>query len=438
MKKFLFIYIILIVLIIYLFMPHIVVSNNTIYLNVYDNIKVPSYKIKIFMFDSKKKAYITNNINNMKLGSYYINYNYGIVNKRVKVKVIDKEKPSIEFCGPKNINLFDNKDYKKYIIHDNYDKNIKIRIKNKKSKIIYILKDKSGNKNIIVRNIINKDTLSPLIETPSNLIINEGDSLNYQFNAIDNSHEKINVVKENIDTSKYGSYPLTLTATDKSGNTSSKTINVIVLKRLTPGVIYLTFDDGPSNVTTNTILDILRENGIKATFFVTNHGSDDILKRELFEGHSIGLHSSSHMYSEVYKSPKAFFDDLESVRRRVINVTGLDTYIIRFPGGSSNTVSKKYYPGIMSYLTREVEERGYRYFDWNIDSGDAEGKSKEYIYNTVTHHLSHNRPNVVLMHDIKKNTVDILPEIIKYAKENGYSFSRIEEYNSPIKQRVYN
>lgn len=136
-------------------------------------------------------------------------------------------------------------------------------------------------------------------------------------------------------------------------------------------VVYLTFDDGPSPNTPR-IIDILNENGVKATFFVKNGGKYNGYMKNITEsGNQIALHSYSHNYPQVYASEQAFFDDLQKISDLVYNETGVRTNIFRFPGGSSNTISRKYSPGIMTTLTKEVQEKGYCYFDWNVSSGDA-------------------------------------------------------------------
>ena len=113
--------------------------------------------------------------------------------------------------------------------------------------------------------------------------------------------------------------------------------------------------------------------------------------------------------------------------------------IIRFPGGSSNTISRRYCQNIMSTLTSEVLNRGYHYFDWNISSGDAGSvKTASGVYNNVVKNLSKTRTNMVLMHDIKSYTKDALRDIIRYGKENGYRFERITMDTKMITQRVNN
>ncbi len=120
-------------------------------------------------------------------------------------------------------------------------------------------------------------------------------------------------------------------------------------------------------------------------------------------------------------------------------ITGYDSRIIRFPGGSSNTVSRKYSPGIMTELTKEVVQKGYKYYDWNINSGDAgETTDPNVIIENVTSKLSKDRENVILMHDIKPYTRDALERIIKIVKERGYQFDKITTKTDMMVQKINN
>ena len=247
-----------------------------------------------------------------------------------------------------------------------------------------------------------------------------------------------------------GSYELTYTITDSSGNVASVKRTVKVNKKVepntssaVPGTIYLTFDDGPSSTITPKLLDILKEKNVKATFFVINHSSnlDYLIKREYNEGHTVALHSYTHDYKTVYSSVDAYFRDLQQISDKVERLTGQKSYIIRFPGGSSNTVSKKYTPGIMTTLTQEVLEKGYHYFDWNVSSGDAgDTNTKEGVYNNVIKGLSKSKANVILMHDFESNykTLNAISDIIDYAKRNGYEFKTIDMSTQMVRHRVNN
>lgn len=205
-------------------------------------------------------------------------------------------------------------------------------------------------------------------------------------------------------------------------------------------VVYLTFDDGPSPRTSE-ILDILKKYNVKATFFVTNQNSqyDYLIKRAYDEGHTIGLHTSSHNYHEIYGSEDAYFADLQAIQDKVYNITGYRSTIIRFPGGSSNTVSR-FNPGIMTRLTQLVEERGFYYHDWNVDSEDAAGANEErQMNNVMTYSPKHEVVNL-LMHDSgnKYATVNSLEAKIKYYLDNGYSIEPITPSSPCVHHGVNN
>lgn len=193
--------------------------------------------------------------------------------------------------------------------------------------------------------------------------------------------------------------------------------------------IYLTFDDGPSHDITPKILDILKEENVYATFFIINfsQSKEELIKREVQEGHSVGLHGYSHDYKKIYKSEEIYMSNLNDLQTKLENLTGVKSTITRFPGGSSNTVSR-FNKGVMTKLVKDVEQAGYKYYDWNVDSDDAgHAKNENQVYENVTEGLKKERANVILMHDFEKNekTLNALRDIIKYGKENGYSFNKI-------------
>ena len=153
----------------------------------------------------------------------------------------------------------------------------------------------------------------------------------------------------------------------------------------------------------------------------------------------MGLHTASHNYSYIYSSMENYFNDLQLVHDRVYRITGYDSKIIRFPGGSSNTISRRYKKGIMSELTKEVVNRGYKYYDWNVLSGDAgDTTDSKVVYQMTTEKLSKDKVNIVLMHDIKPYTVNALKDIIKFGKENGYLFDSLDNNNEMLVQKVNN
>lgn len=209
------------------------------------------------------------------------------------------------------------------------------------------------------------------------------------------------------------------------------------------GIIYLTFDDGPTSDSTPQILDILKNRNIKATFFILHYDEqhEQFIKREYEEGHTIGLHGYTHAYAELYQSADTCMENFRKIREQVYQTTGTQSKIIRFPGGSSNTISKKYCEGVMTELVKRTVEEGYRYFDWNVDSDDAgHAKTSEKVYQNVTNGIKPGRNNVVLMHDFAKNnkTIDALNSIIDWGLEQGYVFRKITEETPMVTHGVNN
>ena len=179
--------------------------------------------------------------------------------------------------------------------------------------------------------------------------------------------------------------------------------------------VYLTFDDGPS-IYTNDILDILDRYQVKATFFVVGkEGADaeEALQRIVEDGHTLGMHSYSHKYKELYESMDSFAQDFEQIRDYVYQATGVESVYYRFPGGSSNTVSKIDMHEFIDYL----EDQGVEYYDWNVSSGDG-GSMKlptDMLLENCTKDIDTRDTSIVLLHDSaeKPTTVEALPEIIE-------------------------
>lgn len=185
--------------------------------------------------------------------------------------------------------------------------------------------------------------------------------------------------------------------------------------------VYLTFDDGPSS-NTDAILDILKEYDVKATFFVvgkTDERSVKAYQRIVEEGHTLAMHSYSHRYDEIYESKEAFARDLNSLQEYLYEITGVWPRIYRFPGGSSNTVSKVDMQELIEYLT----DVGITYFDWNVASGDAVSRTlpAETIVNNCLSGIEKQKESVILMHDAsnKGTTIEALPRIIEAIQEQG-------------------
>ena len=443
----------------YLMWPKItILGDNPITINYNEVYKEPGYKGTWIFKDITKKIKVKSKLNTTKIGEYKVKYQfrYSIFNikKERTVLVVDNIDPEI-IVPNKEINICPNAELPeiKYKAIDEYDGNLtdKVIVNHYEDKILLAVSDNSNNtagEEIIVDRT---DKESPKIELKGKetMYLSVGSSYSEPgYTANDNCDgdltDKVEVSGD-VSTSA-GEYTRTYSVTDSFGNKTEVKRKIVVRNfnlynsgSIGNGVIYLTFDDGPSEGTTNRILDILAEEGIKATFFVTCRGPDYLIKRMYDEGHTVALHTCSHEYSQVYSSVDAYFDDLNKISNRVKNITGYDAKIIRFPGGSSNTISRNYSYGIMSTLTGMVLDKGYRYFDWNVDSNDAGGAySSSAVYDNVVNALSHNRANVVLMHDLKPQTRDALQDIINYGKREGYLFGRLENDTYMIRHSVNN
>jgi peptidoglycan/xylan/chitin deacetylase (PgdA/CDA1 family) len=240
-----------------------------------------------------------------------------------------------------------------------------------------------------------------------------------------------------------GTYTMTVTAKDATGNTTKITrkVNVIENPEWSKNIVYLTFDDGPS-ANTQSILDILDKYNVKATFFVTGQNPDyfDMIKEISDSGHSIGVHSYTHDYSQIYTSAKAYYADLDKMNDIIEEQTGERTNLLRFPGGSSNTISWNYKVGIMSYLTEDVQKKGYQYFDWNVTSSDATGWGVSTSEIISSAEVTDGGNLIILMHDAvgKETTVEALPKIIEYYQKLGYEFRALTTESYPAHHSVGN
>lgn len=205
-------------------------------------------------------------------------------------------------------------------------------------------------------------------------------------------------------------------------------------------IVYLTFDDGPSE-NTDAILSILKQNHIHATFFVSGMYPQyrHLIKKAYDEGNTIGLHTETHKY-EIYRSEQAYFDDLDQIAKIVKSEIGFVPAFVRFPGGSSNTVSRNYAQGIMGTLAADLNKRGYQYYDWNADSTDA-AHSEDNVADLVKHATACNDNNIVLLcHDAphKGTTVQALQRIIDNYRSRGYTFKGISRNSYAPHQPIAN
>ena len=197
-------------------------------------------------------------------------------------------------------------------------------------------------------------------------------------------------------------------------------------------IVFLTFDDGPSEVNTKGILEILTKNNIKASFFIIGKSGErnkEILKELGKKGMAVYPHSYSHEYEEIYKNTESYFKDLnlcEEVIKK--HVSGVNKPYMRMPGGSANSVCNKV---ILKSIKDQLREKNYSYIDWNVDSLDATSRreSAERIKRSVFKESTYNSISVVLFHDTesKDTTVAALEDVIKYYKNNNYQFKTLNE-----------
>lgn len=384
-----------------------------------------------------------------KIGKYQLTYSIQDKEYVLDVEVVDTKSPTFDVkdieielgtdltCDQVIENIKDETTTKSYF-KENYDfKQVG------KQKVIVVVEDEGHNKTEkeAIVNVV-KDNEKPTLQGLKDRYITVGTKINYLkgVTAKDNFDPKpqIEVNSTNVDVSKVGQYEVQYTVKDRSGNQNTYTKKVIVQERkpvttITPTgdkIVYLTFDDGPS-INTKRVLDILDRYNAKATFFVTGNGQSYhyLIKEAHQRGHTIGLHTYSHNYAQVYQSVDQYFADLDRIGNIVQNQIGFVPRYIRFPGGSSNTVSRKHCKGIMTTLVSEVQNRGYQYYDWNVSSGDASGNNVP-VSTIVRNCTSSNANNImILCHDIrsKNTTVEALPQVIEHYQSLGYVFKGIDD-----------
>lgn len=374
-------------------------------------------------------------VNQQELGQYPVTYTASCwwlkaTAQRI-VTVVDTQPPELSLTenGP--------------VAMDNCDGDItdQIRRQDTPGLITYSVSDGSGNTASIQQEV-------PLEDQPPVIHLEGGDHITvpagvpYQdpgYWAEDEREDLTREVQVSGEVTWYlcGTYPVTYWVTDSQGNETQVQRIVEVIPQQRPkvvypsnGTIYLTFDDGPGPYTMK-LLDILDEYDVKATFFVTNSGYEREMAEIVRRGHSIGIHTVTHDYQSIYSSPEAFFADLLEMQQIIEQTTGVKTTLMRFPGGSSNTISRHACKGIMTTLTQAVQDAGFQYFDWNIDSDDAGSARKpKTVASNVKEGLLSQGTGIVLQHDIHDYSVDAVEAVIQWALENGFHFDALSQ-NSP-------
>ena len=399
---------------------------------------------------------IINGVDTKILGSYKVEYvAYYKKHKKTYVRnvnVVDRQNPEISVESDvlsvcPNVDNYD----VKYSAYDNYDGDLTEKVSKQivDDNLVLFVSDSSDNsysKNVqIKREDIENPSLilygNTVMYIPLNSFYSEPG-----YEAYDNCDGDITgsvSVDGSVNTAASGTYTINYSVSDSTGNSisASRSVNVYAPNGNGSKVIYLTFDDGPSAYT-GELLGILAKYNVKATFFVTGVKSDYsyYIKQAYDQGHSIALHTYSHNYSSVYSGVDAYFNDLNAINELVKSQTGSYSTLIRFPGGSSNTVSKNYSNGIMSTLARMVEEKGYKYFDWNVSSGDASGTvmSSEVYANNVINGLGSGSYYIVLQHDTNINSIRAVGIIIEYGLSHGYSFKALDMGSPVVHHRIAN
>ena len=429
----------------FLLYPHLELKDGNIEIDVNTKYKDPGYRAYNILSSFTKKVKVEGKVNPKKVGTYKIKYSYkGIIKKVSKtraVKVVDKIAPKITLEEePEEICKNKYKDYK-YKAEDNYDGDLtkKVEVELQDDKLIYTVVDSSGNDTVLTRKvkIITDNKPELKLKGSKEMTVYKGTEYKEPgYEAKDKCDgdltEKVKV-EGSVDKSKNGTYEIKYSVFNS--NEVKETVTRKVYVKDKPAItgasasngsgktVYLTFDDGPGPYTVQ-ILNTLDKYGVKATFFVTNQfpAYQYLISEEAKRGHAIAVHTYTHNYN-VYTSVDTYVNDFNKMNEVIKNRTGSYSTMFRFPGGSSNTISRKYSNGVVSAIAREMTEKGYVYYDWNVSSGDAAGYNSTGIYNATVNGVSRCGAHcVVLMHDIKLSTANALDSILSELKSKGYSF----------------
>ena len=402
-----------------------------------------SAKLLFFNVDVQSQGQVSGD----QLGSYTVTYSASFFGKTTtverKVNVVDTTAPTITLLHKDGAFTLPGHAYEEegFVAEDNYDGDITDKVKSivLDGVVHYYVEDSSGNVAEVKREIVYNDITAPeltLLGNATVYVTTGRDFVEPGYKAIDDAEGDISSkvqVTTDFNKNTPGTYTVTYKIADNYGNTTEVTRKIVVsnAQQQQPsggnpvgGVIYLTFDDGPSQHTLR-LLEVLKKYNAKATFFVVGTAGIGYLDEIAAGGHALAIHSDTHDYNKIYASEDAFFKDLYAIQDKIYERTGIKTTLMRFPGGSSNMVSK-FNPGIMTRLTKLVEEKGFQYFDWNVDSNDAGGaKTADEVYRNVINGCKSRTASVVLQHDIHGYSVDAVERIIQWGLANGYTFEAL-------------
>ena len=443
------------------FQPKIIFVDQEIHLALYQEVNPLQYIQKVSHIEIDD-IQVDNQVDNGKLGQYQIHYSYQQKTYSLTVYIDDMLAPQFEVQNktilkdetvkPEELvkNIQDDSDTKVYFVKEY------IFDEEKTYQVGVVVEDSYGNKtkkNAYIQ-VQNQDKQPPTVTglTPITLLI--GDEIDLKKDVVvKDDHDEaplLTIDDSKLNIRQMGEYKVYYHVKDASGNEDTLIRKVEVLSQydnreaLKDGIktCYLTFDDGPSS-NTKEILDILDEYHIKATFFVTGTSPKDFhyIKEAYQKGHTIGLHTYSHDYEYIYSSLKNYISDLNKIKDVVYQQIGKNVDLIRFPGGSSNLVSKKYNEGIMTRLTKKVIDLGYQYYDWTSINGDGEGiKTVDGLIKKAKEEIGEQEDIMFLMHDsgTQENTVKALPAILDYLIEQGYVFQILDETSPTFHHHVQN
>ena len=379
-----------------------------------------------------------------------------------EIYVVDVVPPVINLAGSEQMHIDQNTAYEEpgFTASDDYDGDLtgSVHIEGEVDPAVcdtytiqYSVTDAAGHETTAVRTVYVDDKEAPKIAMSgeAEMVLTAGSTFDDPgCTASDNVDGEVEVsIEGQPDMSTPGEYTIYYRAVDAAGNAAECARTVYVKAAPSadvkdPGnkVVYLTFDDGPGKYTED-LLEILDKYNVKATFFVTNQFPDykNMIAREAEAGHTVAIHTYSHDFSDVYASEENYFADVNRIADVCESQTGVRPTLLRFPGGTSNEVSKRYCPGIMTAITASCDTLGYSYCDWNVDSNDAGGASTaSEVAGNVIEGIKNYNVSYVLQQDIKGFSVDAVEEIIQWGLANGYTFLPLTSSSPMCHHRVHN
>ena len=409
-----------------------------------------------------------------------------------RVQVLDKEQPLLQLQGKTSYILPPGKPFEEpgYTVWDSLEGDLTQQVKveilpgatSHENTYLYTVKDSFGNTASAQRLVIHKDMIPPVISLQGSASLTLEFGQAYQEAgalATDNLEGDISSriqTEGYVNVNQAGSYTIQYSVTDSYGNSASASRQITVKAKPRPPapapqqtqastktqtktqtsaagssapaqpkvsgkrIVYLTFDDGPYQYTEQ-LLNILAKYNVKATFFVTAAFSQysHLIGREAREGHTVAMHTATHTAAIMYKDDESFFKDMAAIEKLIVKQTGQQPWLLRFPFGSSNILTRNLNVGIMTRLTKEVVARGYRYTDWNVESGDGAGTlNSEQVFQNVVNGIAKTPISVVLMHDVQPATIQAIESIIQWCLNNGCTLLPITPDTADIHHEVYN